>query len=52
MKIYRCHYNDDGTFIPGVLFVSLFNKTFYPHDSNCGWSSQKITSKNKHLIQY
>lgn len=50
MKTIKCEYNDDGILIPGVLISFLWMKKFYPNDKSCGWTSQKITNKNKHLI--
>ena len=50
MKPLRCSYNDEGVYIPGILISCLWMKTFYPYDTTCGWSSQKINRKNKHLI--
>lgn len=47
----RCSYNDDGILVPGLLVTCLWVSVFYPYDTNCGWNSQKITSKNKHLIK-
>lgn len=51
IKHVRCSYNDDGIYVPGILVTCLWTKMFYPYDTNIGWSSQKITHKNKHLIK-
>ena len=50
MKTIKCEYNYDGILIHGVLISFLWMKKFYPNDKSCGWTSQKITYKNKHLI--
>ena len=51
MQCTRCSYNDDGIFVPGLLVTCFLHSVFYPYNTNCGWNSQKITSKNKHLIK-
>jgi hypothetical protein len=51
MKASRCFYNDDGVLIPGILVTCLWQSVFYPTTTKCGWSEQKITYANKHLIQ-
>ena len=47
----RCSYEDEGMMIPGLLVTCLWSSVFYPYDTTCGWNSQKITCKNKHLIK-
>ena len=50
MKCAKYYFNDDGIMVPGTLVQRAFSRVFIPYCAHCGWSKQKITKANKHLL--
>ncbi len=50
MKNASYYFNDDGIIIPGIIVKGIFSRTFIPRCACCGWSKQRITKQNKHLL--